>query len=281
MEEQQVETLRRRVLELEEERLNHAQTMDATAKIIAEMASRMNDYLGAIRISANFAIEEYESNVDPRDSVKQVLKATSRARQPMIKLLQLFSQTFERPGALHLQHLIAEASRLFKLTLLPSENVGVELDLDPECAPIQADSPQMQYVIVTLCSVVHECFNVARAKAGKESRPVLAITLRQSEVDEIPPSRPLWVIVKKLAEIEIRALGIGERESVDQPRTNGFEPLLKERQYGSLSSYGLASVYTMVSALDGEIWVRTTKEEVPTFRIVFPIWQPEDVVIER
>jgi signal transduction histidine kinase len=181
-----------------------------------------------------------------------VASETSRVGRIVSDLLAFSRRSKPQRADADLNRLIAATLTLLshKLKL---NSVDVEFTPDPELPPVKCDASQMQQVFVNLV------LNGAEAISPKGSGKLTIATAASPD--------------KQSVTITVTDTGEGIRE---ENLARIFEPFFTTKSEGKGVGLGLAVLYGIIDAHNGEITVRSRPGEGTTFTITLPVQAPAE-----
>ncbi len=235
-----------------EQSQQEAQRLESLGVLAGGIAHDFNNILGGIQNAAELAERKISAGAAPTDDLRTINKAVHRAAA-LCKLMLAYSGRgrFELKN-LSLSRLIEETTPLLKLSIgLRSE---LRLDLDPALPAVEADSTQMQQLIINLVTNA--------AEAVGEVDGVVSI---RTGVEKAAPERESGAQAGNRVFLEVSDTGCGM-----SPETQAriFDPFFTTKFIGR--GLGLSAVQGIVRGHRGVIDVRSSPGAGSTFRVVFP-----------
>ena len=244
-------------LRASQERLRHAQRLEAVGRLAGGIAHAFNNLLAAIAFHAELLLGS-RSETDQRRHAEEIQKAGERGALLARQLL-----AFSRKQVLQPQ-LLDVSSRLEGLVpilrRLVGEQIGLETDLDPGAGWVHADLGQVEQVILNLVANARD----AMPDGGRLS---LAVGAKELAGDEAGVGLPAGRYVC----IQVTDTGTGMSEHV---RAHLFEPFFTTKDYDRGTGLGLATIYGTVTQSGGAIQVDTELGKGSTFTVYLPQSEP-------
>jgi two-component system cell cycle sensor histidine kinase/response regulator CckA len=245
-----------------EERLRHAQKMEAVGSLAGGVAHDFNNILLAIR---GFSAQLLKGIGDEqqRESVRQIDLAAQRAADLTRQLLAFSRQQVVRPEATDMNVVIDEM--LGMLRRLIDESVELTCALEPELETVVVDRGQLGQVVLNL---------VVNARDAMPDGGALAIETTNAQVDDRLTDGGAEVAPGRYAVLRVADAGVGMDE---ETRTHLFEPYFTTKPEGT--GLGLSTVYGIVKQSGGHITLESEPGAGTTFTVYFP--SSREHVVER
>ena len=239
-----------------EGQLLQSQKMEAIGRLAGGIAHDFNNLLTVI-LGYSSILERKLSAHDPlSNNVVEIRKAGERAAALTQKLLAFSRKQVQSPRIFAMSHLIRDAEAMLQRLL--GEHIRLVTDLDPAAGNIQADTGQMEQVLMNLSINSRD----AMPKGGQ-----LLIETKRQELDQdaaklrgLPPGP--YVI------LSVTDTGCGMDE---QTKSKIFEPFFTTKEPGIGTGLGLSTVLGIVNQSGGAISVYSEIAVGTTFRICLPL----------
>ena len=245
-----------------EERLLHAQKMDAIGRLAGGVAHDFNNLLTVIAGYSDLVLSSVEPHDPVRPSVHEIRKAADRAGSLTHQLLAFSRKQVLQPTVTDLNAVVADMQKM--LQRLIGDDVALETELSPSLPPVLVDEGQWQQVIVNLA------VNARDAMAGGG---VLRIRTRLLEdPSEAEPRAAAALPPGRYVLLEVSDTGAGMEPQV---LAQIFEPFFTTKHRGKGIGLGLAMVYGIVKQSGSWIWVESSPGTGATFRMYLPATQSQ------
>jgi signal transduction histidine kinase/CheY-like chemotaxis protein len=238
------------------ERVRHAQRLEAVGALAGGVAHDFNNLLSVIQSYANFVTDEL-----PRDSplaadMQEILGASQRGAALTRQLLAFGRRQVFEPKTTTLDEIITEVDRL--LARLLGEHISVVVERSDDEKTIRVDVAQLEQVVINLA---------LNARDAMPTGGVLTLRTRRVELTEAQAARD-GAIAGAYAELAVIDTGSGIDDSV---LAHIFEPFFttKGSQHGT--GLGLATAYGIVKQSGGHLVVESTTGVGTTFRVRMPL----------
>jgi len=245
------EDLKKREKEKEalEERLRHAQKMEAIGTLARGIAHDFNNILATLRGSIYLMEKKLQEQANVKQYTGQVHNSITKA-QNLIRGLLTFSRTqtiSSRP--MDINKIIKRLQPM--LDNIAGEDIGVNISLFEVPLMVLTDSMQMEQILMNLCS---------NARDAMPDGGVISISTRPETV----PEGKQTLVPGKYAVISVGDTGPGMDEKVKE---RIFEPYFTTKDVGKGTGLGLSIVYGIIERHKGHIEVYTKKGEGTEFRV--------------
>lgn len=249
------EISRRKQLEAQ---LRQSHKMEAIGTLAGGIAHDFNNILGVMMGYTEMSLDEVERGTRLHRRLSEVLAAGRRARDLVHQIL-----TFSRQEELNLQPLqlssvIKETVKLMRASL-PS-NIQIKMNIEDTSGTVYANLSQMQQVMMNLCT------NAAHAMRDEGGTMQVHLSRQQVEHPELKG-------LSQLSPGEHLVLSVCDTGYGIAPEImeNIFDPFFTTKKPDEGTGMGLALVHGIVSAHNGAVTVRSTKDEGSCFEILLPV----------
>ncbi|MBI4800392.1 MAG: PAS domain S-box protein [Desulfarculus sp.] len=244
-----------------EAQLRQAQKMEAIGTLAGGIAHDFNNILGVIMGYAEMAQEQAQQGRGNASELAHVLQAADRARKLVRQIL-----TFSRKGEADLRPLDLNKSVSHTLQLLgPSlpKMIGIETHLAPDLEPVNADSTQMEQVLVNLATNAAD----AMPEGGRLVMETSNVTLGEEynlQHLEVPPGRYVLLAVSDS--------GQGMSPEILE---HIFDPFFTTKEVGKGTGLGLSTVYGIVKGHGGHVSCYSEPGLGSTFKVYLPVYRDQ------
>lgn len=225
-------------------RLIQSEKLASLGKLAAGIAHEINNPLGGVLIYAHLLLEDTNRNSPQYESLKKIVKETSRCKDIVKGLLEFSRPKEPEMVPADINEAVLRAMALFEPQAM-FQNIQVRKELS-ELPQIVADSSQLQQVFTNIIA------NAAEAMEGKG-----VLTVRTS-------------LDKTNARIKVEFADTGHGiKSEDMTRL--FDPFFTTKQVGQGTGLGLAISYGIVLKHQGWIEVQSEVGKGSSFTVVLPL----------
>ena len=244
-------------LKSQTEQLIHAQKMEAVGTLAGGIAHDFNNILLVITGYCELLLMSLRSTDQHYASVQVIQKAAFRAAD-LVKQMLTFSRASEtNPAPMKLNLQIEDEVSLLDRTI--PKTIEIRMDLDPELKMINADSTQIDQIVLNLA---------INARDAMPEGGTLTLRARNVILDEDYCSRNLEVSPGEYVELSVSDTGTGMEKSIQE---RIFEPFFTTKDPGSGTGLGLSMVFGIVKAHGGHITCHSEPGAGTTFSVYFPV----------
>jgi two-component system cell cycle sensor histidine kinase/response regulator CckA len=237
-----------------EERLAHAQKMEALGRLAGGISHDFNNLLTAMVGYSDFALALLEPGSEAHRAVEEVLKASQRATALTTQLLAFSRRQVVDRQVLDPNTVVAEMGALLRRVI--GEQIELELALSRRAGWVRSDRSQLEQILTNL--VVNARDSIP-AGGGRVVVATGSIELGEDNVDRLPPGAYTM--------LSVQDSGCGMDEATIE---RIFEPFFTTKQPGQGTGLGLATVYGIVAQNGGAIQVASKLDEGSTFVVLLP-----------
>ncbi|MGH7470928.1 MAG: PAS domain-containing protein [Longimicrobiales bacterium] len=250
-----------------EEQLRQAQRMEAIGRLAGGIAHDFNNLLTAIQGHSQFLLDDLPEAHPSLQDALEIRKSADRATALTRQLLTFSRRQELRPKIINLNEIIGEMGTLLRRVI--NEDVLLHVSLDPELAPVRADSGQIEQVIMNL---------VVNARDAMPRGGSITVRTGNVELDDAYAERKLDVGPGPYVLLSVTDTGVGmDRET----QAHIFEPFFTTKDHGKGTGLGLSTVYGIVKQSGGHIWVYSEPGHGTTFKIYLPRVAASGEILQR
>ncbi len=248
--------------------LRESQKMQAIGTLAGGIAHDFNNIIAAILGNVDLARQDTANNPQARESLAQIDKAASRARDLVQQIL-----AFSRRQPTHLKPeslpgVVEETARLLRATL--PARLTLNVYCDPDAPLVLADATQIQQVIINLATNAYQAMPEGTGHIDIRLDTVLLDAgLAQNipallELHQKHPGRTVRIAVSDT--------GLGMDAAT---RERVFEPFFTTKPVGEGTGLGLSVAHGIIQEHGGTI----TVDSEPGMGSTFTLYLPADTVL--
>jgi two-component system, cell cycle sensor histidine kinase and response regulator CckA len=242
--------------------LQQAQKMESIGTLAGGIAHDFNNILSPIMMHAEMGMDELPPDHPMQFSMKEIFRASQRARDLVKQILTFARKTPEKRTPLQSSLIIKEAVRFLRSTI--PTTIHIQYEIKTENDVVLADPTQLNQIVMNLCSNA--------AYAMKEKGGVLEIILDQEEISPSQTNRPLNLKPGKYVKLTVRDTGTGIPPDIIE---RIFEPYFTTKKVGEGTGLGLATVHGIILNYGGDISVESYVGSGTAFRVYIPSVEKE------
>jgi two-component system, cell cycle sensor histidine kinase and response regulator CckA len=235
-----------------QERLHHAQKMEAIGRLAGSIAHDFNNNLTVIGGYAELLTKRLKADDPARAQLSEISRAADRSADLTTRLLTFSRKEVVQPRVVRPNDLMSELRRL--LTRVVVENIHIEFKAQQDLPNIRIDTRQFDQIMLNL---------VANARDAMQSGGQLAIEAHTSVIIDEGEDEGAQI---DAVEFVVTDTGVGMDSYV---RSKIFEPFYTTKGEKG-TGLGLATVYGIVQQNNGTISCESEIGEGTSFRISFP-----------
>jgi PAS domain S-box-containing protein len=237
-----------------EEQLRQSQKMEAIGTMAGGIAHDFNNILGIVLGNAELAIDDLPEWNPASQNLKEIKKASLRAKDIVQQLLSFTRKTAQEKSVLKIQDLVKETMGLLRATT-PS-SVELKTDIQHDAGPIEADPTQIHQILINLCTNATHAIDAAGI-----------LEIKVSEIDT-----PSITVNKELSsgsyiKLTVSDNGTGIPHDIQDKI---FDPYFTTKEVGKGTGMGLAVVHGIVKNHDGAISIYSEPGKGTSVNVLFP-----------
>jgi signal transduction histidine kinase len=237
-----------------EERLLHAQRMEAIGLLASGIAHDFNNLLTVILGQGEIALTRDEG---PRTEDVETLVLAARSAAGLTRQLLAYGRrSVQTREVVNLAFVIADLETILQRTL--DDRIELVLDTDKPVATVEVDRTQLEQIVMNL---------VLNARDSIPGRGRITVALDTADFDSDYVLAHPDANLGPHSVLVVSDTGVG-MDAATQARI--FEPFFTTKVRGSGSGLGLSSVYGIVKQHGGSIVVRSAPGSGSTFLIHLP-----------
>jgi signal transduction histidine kinase len=233
--------------------LHQSQKMEALGQLTGGLAHDFNNHLGIIIGNLDLLGDQKALDAGQTELIGEALAAAFSGAELTRRLLAFARRQPLRPARVDVNRLVEEITKLLRRTL--SEQVEMQLALDPSIPVILADPTQLETAIANLANNARD----AMPGGGR-----LAITTGLRYLDEDYAADHVEVTPGPYVLIKVSDTGTG---MPPETLARVFEPFFTTKEPGKGTGLGLSMVFGFLKQSGGHIDVYSEPGRGTTFRL--------------
>ncbi len=251
-----------------ESQLQHSQKMDAIGQLAGGIAHDFNNILTAIVGYATIIQLKLPAESPLKKNAEQITATAERGASLTQGLLAFSRKQTSQRVTVDLNEIINRVHQL--LLRLTSENIHLEIQLDPQKLSISADSGRIEQVLMNIATNARD----AMPHGGSIVISTETITITSDFVLAKGFGKP-----GQYALLTCRDDGEGIDE---EDLKHIFEPFYSTKEFGKGTGLGLAIVYGIIKEHNGYTTCHSTVGQGTVFRIYLPLLNSApDIIVEK
>jgi signal transduction histidine kinase/CheY-like chemotaxis protein len=233
-----------------------SQKMEAIGRLAGGVAHDFNNLLAVINGYSDLLLESVGSADPDRAKLEQIKQAANSAASLTRQLLMFSRQQVIQPLILDINQIVANTEKMVRRLI--KENIEFTVMLDPTLDRVNADSGQIEQIILNL---------VVNARDALPNGGKMCIQTSNVRVDEDSPPVGAGALPGRFVLLEVTDTGTGMDK---RTQAHIFEPFFTTKALGNGTGLGLATVYGIVKQSNGHIEVRSRLGQGSSFKIYLP-----------
>ena len=256
---QMSESLQRREAEKErlEEKLRHAQRMEAIGTLAGGIAHDFNNIIGIIMGYVQLAMLTKPGPVEMDHHLKEIYQASSRAKD-LVKQILIFSRLGKQERKpLLIRPIVEETLKMMRSTL--PDTIEIRSDFKSGLPPVLSDPSQIHQVLMNLCT------NAGHAMQDRGG--VMEVKLDERDIAASDPDLPVDMKPGKYQVLVVSDTGHGMEAAVKEQI---YDPFFTTKGPGRGTGLGLSVVHGIVKTYGGNMNCHSEPGKGTTFEVFFP-----------
>lgn len=244
--------------------LHQAQKLEAIGILAGGIAHDFNNILSAIMGFAELAQCKSEKGSEVSEYLRQVLKASYRARELVRQILTFSRKTDTERHPVQAALVIKEAIKLLRATLPMTTQLNQQIRKDKTL--IMADPTEIHQVMTNLCT---NAFHALPEEQGIITVGIDEISITKDDLNRFPE-----LTAGNYLELTVSDNGCGMDSTV---MASIFDPFFTTKEKEQGTGLGLSVVHGIVTACGGTITAQSEPGKGTTFTLLFPVIKGVDV----
>jgi len=240
-----------------EDRLRQSQKLEAIGTLAGGIAHDFNNILAAIMGYTELANLEIPDGTKGRHRLKEVLKASSRAKDLVQQILAFTRQSRQEQKPIYITYIVKEAIKLLKATL--PATIEIRQDIEPHTGTVMADPTQIHQIVMNLCTNAHH--------AMQENGGTLEVRLKRVQLNGWDDVLEKDMYTGPYLKLTVSDTGHGMPPEV---LNRIFDPYFTTKEKGEGTGLGLAVVHGIVKNYGGTVRVQSEVGKGTAFDVYFP-----------
>ncbi|MEO8103638.1 MAG: PAS domain S-box protein [Betaproteobacteria bacterium] len=247
-----------------EAQLRESQKMQAIGTLAGGIAHDFNNILATILGNTELARQDIGPDSQARESLREIDKAASRARDLVQQILSFSRRQPTRLTLLSLAPVVEESVRLLRATL--PARIVIEKQVDAALPAVLADANQIQQVLINLGT---NAIQAMPELPGRIAIRLDTVMLDAAMADAEPALRALY---ERRPGLTVRLIVSDDGMGMDADTLGRvFEPFFTTKPVGEGTGLGLSVVHGIVKAHEGVIVADSQAGKGAQFTIYLPV----------
>jgi len=238
-----------------EERLRHAQKMEAVGRLASGVAHDFNNLLTVVSSHAEIILETPDASDTVRECARSIAKVSERAAAMTRRLLGFSRRTALQPEIVDLNKTVADACEL--LRRLIGDDIELTTKISSEICRTKIEPVQLDQILMNLAINARD----AMPNGGRLEIETAHVVLSGADSEHTDCSRGPRVM------LAVRDTGIG---MTPETLARIFDPFYTTKPAGRGTGLGLAIVRSIVQQSGGCVHVQSQPGVGTTFKVFLP-----------
>ena len=242
-----------------EEQLRQSLKMEAIGTLAGGIAHDFNNILAAIVGFTELALDQAGQGIDCREELRDVLKASARAKELVGQILTFSRKAEVVLRSLDLNQEVGKAVRLVEKGL--PKMISIQQRLGPQPVRVRANPNQIEQVLMNLCSNAGD----AMPDGGR-----IIISTHNARVEQTKCSACGRFFSGQFARLTVRDHGQG---MTPETMAKMFDPFFTTKSVGKGTGLGLSTVYGILESHGGHLVCQSQPDQGTSFTLYLPTHQ--------
>lgn len=240
-----------------EQRLSHAQKMEAVGRLAGGVAHDFNNLLTAIYGYADLASRDLMKEDPVQQSVDEIKSTTERAQRVARQLLTFSRHDIRQPQTVDVSALMLGLEGM--LHMLVRDSAHLELNGCRKPLAVFIDPGQLEQIFVNL---------VTNARDATDPGGKISICCDQLDTDAAESGVPAFVRKGNYGRLRVTDTGTGMSKEVKE---QAFDPFFTTKPSGIGTGLGLSTVFGIAKQAGGYVWIDSEEGEGTTVAVLLPL----------
>ncbi len=247
-----------------EDMVRESQKMEAMGTLAGGIAHEFNNIIATILGNVNLAMPDVSPASPALESLDQIHKAASRARDLVRQILSFSRRQQTQYERISLANIAQDTGRMLR-AMMPAR-VAIEVTCEADVPPVFADASHIQQVIITLA------INAMQAMEEQPGQLRIGLELVPSDEARTGSNRLLRDMFQRHPEGLVRLSVADDGRGMDKAILDRiFEPFFTTKPVGEGTGLGLAVVHGIVQGHKGTINVESQVGVGTRFEVYLPV----------
>ena len=251
-----------------ERQLKHIQKMESIGNLAGGIAHEFNNVLGIILGNAELAIDDVPDWNPAKESLKEIRKASFRAKEVVAQILSFARKTITALKPLEVNTVVKESLKLMRASI--PTMIDIQQSIPAKPSTIFGDPTEIHQIVINLCN------NASHAM--KETGGILKVEISEVSLNEDSAFRYEALSPGDFVRLTVKDSGEGITPDVLE---NVFEPYFTTKEFGEGNGMGLSVVYGLVKKCKGAIKIDSIVGKGTTVEVLFPKIEEETPAEEK
>lgn len=239
-----------------EDQLRQSQKMEAIGTMAGGIAHDFNNVLAIIGGNLDLLQLNQQAGKPIDENLEHIREASDRAKNLVAQILAFSRQEQKELVPVNLTTFVGESLKFLR-PMIPT-TVGLMTEAPEDPVQINADTTQLQQVLINLCSNALHAMN---------EKGLLRISLEEEELTAHETLLALDPQPGRYVKLSVADTGKGmDKKTLDRI----FDPFFTTKEVGKGTGMGLSVVHGIIEQFGGFIQVDSTPGQGATFTLYFP-----------